>query len=75
MYDSPVIKIRLEELLQQKGKSLYALAKETGISYSALWKMNKGEVTSMSFEVLEKVCTNLDCEIGDLLTIQAAKAK
>jgi putative transcriptional regulator len=74
MYDSHVIKIGLEELLRKRKKSLYALAKETGISYSALWKINRGEVTSMSFDVLEKICLNLDCSTGDLLRIDRQNA-
>jgi putative transcriptional regulator len=67
---SDVMKIKLDELLKGKGKSLYALAKETGISYNALWKISNGKVQGITFDVLEKICLNLDCEASDLLVIE-----
>ena len=65
-----VIQIKLNELLKAKGKSLYALAKETGISYNALWKISNGKVQGITFDVLEKICKNLGCNAGDLLEIE-----
>jgi putative transcriptional regulator len=59
----------ISDRFEKKKKSLYALAREAGISYSSLWKINRGEVTSMSFDVLENICLNLDCSSGDLLRI------
>ncbi len=67
---STVIKINLEDLLKAKGKSLYRLQKETEISYNALLKIRDNEVKSMSFEVMEKLCINLDCQPNDLLSLE-----
>jgi len=64
---SSVVKVKLKELLKDRNKSLYAVAKETGISYNTLHKINKNDVQSMSFDVLEKICLNLDCTPNDLL--------
>ncbi len=64
---STVVKVKLKELLKDRNKSLYAVAKETGISYNTLHKINKNDVQSMSFDVLEKICLNLNCTPNDLL--------
>ncbi len=66
---SNVIQIKLNSLLKEQGKSLYSLAKETGISYNALWKISKGKVQGITFDVLEKICLNLKCDPSDLLEI------
>lgn len=65
-----VITVKLEKMVKAKGKSLYAVAKETGISYNTLFNIKKGEVTSISFDVLEKLCDNLKCTPNDLLAIE-----
>lgn len=62
-----VITIKLKELLDSQNKSLYRLQKETDISYNALMKIQNNEVSSMSFEVLEKLCDNLKCMPNDIL--------
>ncbi len=67
---SDVIKVKLEEVLKDRNKSLYALAKETGIAYNALANIKKGTVRSISFDVLEKLCVNLKCTPNDLLAVE-----
>jgi putative transcriptional regulator len=65
-----VIKIKLKDLLKERGKTLYSIAKETGISYNTLHKIGKNDVQSMSFDVLEKICKSLNCKPNDLLEIE-----
>lgn len=67
---SSVVKIQLNELLKDREKSLYALAKETEISYNALWKISNSKVQGITFDVLEKICKNLKCTPNDLLVIE-----
>jgi putative transcriptional regulator len=69
------IHTRLDEILEQKEKSLYWLQKETGISYSALHKLRKDRARSMDYEVLEKICAVLDCEPGNLIVRVADEPK
>ena len=38
-----------------------------GISSSTLAKMSRGETVSMS--ILEKICMELDCDFGDIISI------
>lgn len=61
------VKNNLNELLEKKGKSLYWLAQETGISYPTLHKISKNETDSIKFIILESICKTLDCKIEELL--------
>lgn len=65
-----VIKVKLEDVLKDRNKSLYALAKETGISYNTLTRIQKNKVQGITWDVLEKVCENLACKPGDLLAVE-----
>ena len=42
------------------------LQEAVGISSSTMAKMTKGEAVSMS--VLERICDELDCDFGDLVS-------
>lgn len=67
---SSVIKIQLETLLKKKNKSLYRLAKETDISYNALSKINKNDVSRLELDTIERICRFLQCTPGDLLVLE-----
>jgi putative transcriptional regulator len=66
---SSVIKIQLKKILEEKKKSLYWLAKSTDISYNALAKIQKNDVTRLELDTIEKICISLECEPGMLLQI------
>lgn len=63
------IKNNLKEILEEKNKTLYWLAKESGISYPTLFKLSKNETDSIKFSILEKICITLNCKIEELLEI------
>ncbi|MGH9957301.1 MAG: helix-turn-helix domain-containing protein [Pyrinomonadaceae bacterium] len=63
-----MIEIRVDELLETRGRSFYWLAKETGISHTTLWRMKKGKALGINFETLEKLCAVLECQPGDVLS-------
>ena len=69
------IEIPIDRLLERHGRSFYWLAKETGVSYSTLWRLKKGKALGINFATLEKICKTLDCGPGDLLTLGDGKAK
>ena len=60
-----MIEFRLDERLN--GRSLYWLAKESGIAYSTIHKLKKEPPHGISFDTLDKLCAALDCAPGDLL--------
>ena len=63
-----MIEVRIEGLLESRGKSFYWLAKDTGISHTTLWRLRKGKALGINFETLEKICHTLECQPGDMLS-------
>ena len=68
-----VIEIRVDELLEEHGRSFYWLAKETGISHTTLWRLKKGKALGINFDTLEKICRGLNCQPGDVLGLASEK--
>ena len=56
---------KLWKLLVDKGLNKSELCEKTGISRSTLNKLNSGE--NVNIEILEKICTYLDCGIEDIV--------
>ncbi len=55
---------RLWKLLIDKDLKKKDLASVAGVSQSSVAKMSRGETISM--DVILKICTALDCDIGDV---------
>ena len=69
------IQIRISQLLVSRRKTAYWLAKETGISYTTLWRLSKGNSVGINFATLEKICKALECDPGDVLKITGSGKK
>lgn len=65
-----MIKIMLDEILQNQGKTMYWLSKETGISQNSIGKIVKNETSSINFDTLYKICIALNVEISDILKLE-----
>ena len=61
------MKIKISEILQKKGLTIYWLSKETGISYAAINKLCNGKSENIKFSTLDKICEKLCCKISDIL--------
>ena len=68
-----MIGIGINELLEERGRTFYWLAKETGVSHTTLWRLKKGKALGINFETLEKLCGALKCQPGDLLSVTNQK--
>ncbi len=68
-----VIEIRVDDLLEKRGRTFYWLAKETGISHSTLWRLKKGKSVGIIFATLERICKVLNCQPGDVLKLSNDK--
>jgi putative transcriptional regulator len=62
-----MIEIRLNELLQERSRTLYWLAKEAGVRYATIWNLSKSAAGRLSIDALDRICGALDCQPGDLL--------
>lgn len=65
-----ILKITLNQVLDNKGISQNQMAKDTGISTSTLRNLNHNRTTRINFDILEKICTYLDCRIEDILCLE-----
>lgn len=63
------VHVLINDVLEDRRKTAYWLAKKTGISYTTLWRLGKGDSKGINFNTLEKICRALDCGPGDLLRI------
>lgn len=72
-----MIKIRINEVLQEKGRTLYWLAKEAGLRYATVWSMAKGNQAKLHLDALDRICKVLECQPGDLLVreVKGRKAR
>lgn len=61
------IRIRLAELLERNGISRTKLCQRAEMQPAQLNKYYHNTITRLDTDVLARLCTVLDCEIGDLL--------
>lgn len=61
-----MLRLRINEILEKENKSMYWLAKQTGISANNIQKMCNGETNSIRFTSIETICKALNCSINDL---------
>jgi putative transcriptional regulator len=61
------MKVRIDELLRQQGKTRYWLSKEINFTYPNMMKLCNNETESIKFEILEKICFSLNCTPNDVL--------
>ena len=64
-----MIRIRVDKLLKEQGRTFYWLAKETGVSHTTLWRLKKGRALGINFDTLEKICQALKRQPGDVLAL------
>jgi putative transcriptional regulator len=70
-----MIEIGVDELLAERERTFYWLAKDTGISHTTLWRLKKGKALGINFDTLEKICRALQCQPGDILRLTEVKKK
>ena len=74
VYTGVMIQLRLAEMLEQRGRTAYWLAKETGVRYATIWEMANGQITRLNLDILDLICEALKCDPSDLMT-RVSKAK
>ena len=64
-----MIIVNLTQVLKERNKTLYWLAKESGVTYKTLWMLASAEKTphGITFPVLARICKTLGCKPGDIL--------
>jgi len=68
-----MIRVQIDQLLKERRRSFYWLAKETGVSHTTLWRLKKDKAQGITFNTLEKICQKLKCQPGDVLKVRREK--
>lgn len=61
------IRIKLDELIEQRGISKNKLSHKAEMQRTQINNYCNNNITRLDIDVLARICTVLDCEIGDLL--------
>lgn len=61
------IRIKLNELLKEKGMNKAKLSHRAEMQRTQINNYCNNKVTRLDTDVLARICTALNCEIGDLL--------
>jgi len=67
---SAPIRVRLDELLADRGLTLTELSERVGITVVNLSILKNGRARAIRFSTLAGLCAELGCQPGDLLTYQ-----
>ena len=65
-----MIRLRIEEILNEKEKSLYWLRRQMKMSDQNLNRLIQNRTLSIKYRILERFCRVLDCSPGELFTIE-----
>ena len=68
------IRVRLDELLSKRGMTRYELSKRTGIKFQTIDHYYKNKVVWYDSDVLLRICTALDCAVGDIIRLEDGEA-
>ena len=69
------IRIKLDELIHKAGISKNKLSHRAEMQRSQINHYCNNEITRLDIDVLARLCTVLDCQIGDLLTFIPPKTE
>jgi len=65
------IRLQIDEVLKERGRSAYWLSKQTGIAQSSLARMRHQKTQGIQWDTLMRLCSALDCGPGELIVIVA----
>ena len=68
-YRGDIMIINIDNVLKDNNKTIYWLAKQIGMTYPNLTKLCNGKTESIRFDLLNKICNVLNCNIDDILII------
>jgi len=70
-----MLKLRVEELLEERGKTKYWLYKQLGMSYQNFTRMITNKTKSIRYEYIETLCQILECTPNDLFSFEPNAAE
>jgi putative transcriptional regulator len=68
--EAGTIRVRLDELLSQRGMTLTGLSAQVDVTVVNLSILKNGRARAIRFSTLARLCEALDCQPGDLLSYE-----
>lgn len=65
-----MIKCHLSRIMGEKKLKISDVAKEIDVNRGTITRLYQETAIRVEFEVLEKLCVYLDCDIGELLEVK-----
>ncbi|MAY35694.1 helix-turn-helix transcriptional regulator [uncultured Spongiibacter sp.] len=65
-----MVKCHLSKILGEKRLKISDVARDTGINRGTITRLYHETAVRVEFDVLDKLCAYLGCDISDLLTIE-----
>lgn len=65
-----MLKMNVQNLLDEKGKTRYWLVKEMQTTYKTVNKICDNTLSGLQLETIEKLCTILECTPNDLFLFE-----
>ena len=62
-----MIKVKVPELMKQRGLNATDLMRRANIAYATAYRLSKGQGTAISFDVLDALCKFFDVSIEEIL--------
>lgn len=62
-----MVKFRLKEILEEKGRTKYWLSKQTGINNNALDRIYRNDTAQIKLETIYKITEALDVDIHEFM--------
>lgn len=69
-----MINIKILDILDKKDRNLNWLANSAGITYSTLYNFAHQNTSSVTYDVLEKLCNTLECDVCDIINYVPTRA-
>ena len=63
------VEVHLDRILSERGMTLTELAEQVGITVVNLSILKNGRAKAVRFSTLTAICRVLECQPGDLLTV------
>lgn len=70
-----MIKCHLSRLMGEKKLKIADVSRDTGINRGTITRLYQETAVRVDFEVLEKLCVYLDCEIEELLEVEKVRVR
>src|SRR5437667_2766770 len=68
-----MIRVQIDQLLKERRRSFYWLAKQSGVSHTTLWRLKKDKAQGITYNTLERICETLKCQPCDVLKVRREK--